>query len=66
MENLMIKGLIEKLSNRKRNEMAHFMKYKDEDLKDLMLISSGKIMEIDYQIRELKGLSKYKSKIKNH
>jgi len=65
MEN-MIKGLIIKLSNRKRNEMAHFAKYKNEELHDLMLISSGKIFEIDYVIRELKVIIKYKSKSNNY
>ena len=65
MDNL-IKGLLVRLSNRKRNEMAWFEKYKGEDLRDLMLISSGKIMEIDYMIRELKSLAKNKSGNKNY
>lgn len=65
MEHL-IKDLMEKLSNRKRNEMAHFAKYKNEELHDLMLISSGKIFEIDYIIRELKTMTKYKSKNNNY
>jgi hypothetical protein len=63
---ILIKNMIEKLSNRKRNEMAHFMKYKDENIKDLMLISSGKLMEIDYLISELKSLIKNKQKNKNY
>ena len=63
---LLIKNLIERLSNRKRSEMAWFEKYKREDLRDLMLISSGKIMEIDYVIRELKNLIKNKPKNKNY
>jgi len=63
---LLIKNLIERLSNRKRSEMAWFEKYKQEDLRDLMLISSGKIMEIDYVIRELKNLIKNKPKNKNY
>lgn len=58
------KALLEKLSNRKRNEMAHFAKYKEEGLRDLLLISSGKILEIDYMISELKLLIKRESKIK--
>jgi hypothetical protein len=61
---LLIKNLIERLSNRKRSEMAWFEKYKREDLRDLMLISSGKIMEIDHIISELKGLIKNKPKRK--
>ena len=47
----LIKDLMERLARRKRNEMAHFEKYKAEDLRDLMLISSGKIYEIDNMIR---------------
>jgi len=62
----LIKDLMERLSNRKRNEMAYFDKYKDEDLRDLMLISSGKIFEIDFIINELKAMLKYKSKNKNY
>lgn len=62
----LIKDLMERLSKKKRNEMAHFEKYKEEDLKDLMLISSGKIFEIDYLISELKAMLKYKSKNKNY
>lgn len=58
------KALLEKLSNRKRNEMAHFAKYKEEGLRDLLLISSGKILEIDYMINELKLLIKRESKFK--
>jgi len=42
--------------------MAYFTKYKNENLQDLMLISSGKIVEIDHLISELKVLNKYKSK----
>jgi hypothetical protein len=61
-----IKGLIERLSKRKNNEMAYFEKYKNEGLQELMLISSGKIMEIDYIIRELKEMNKNMSKRKNY
>jgi len=42
--------------------MAYFARYKSEELHDLMLIASGKIMEIDHIISELKVLVKYKSK----
>ncbi|HZL11795.1 MAG TPA: hypothetical protein VFC65_17575 [Prolixibacteraceae bacterium] len=62
----LIKDLMERLSKRKRNEMAHFEKYKEEDLRDLMLISSGKIFEVDYIISELKSMLKYKSKSNNY
>lgn len=57
-----IKALIESLSRRKTNEMAYYAKYKSENLHDLMLISSGKIIELEHLINELKVLIKYKSK----
>lgn len=57
---------MEKLSARKRRELASFMKYKEEEIKDLMLISSGKLMELDYMISELKAIIKNKSKRKNY
>lgn len=57
---------MEKLSARKRRELASFMKYKEEEIKDLMLISSGKLMELDYMISELKAMMKNKSKRKNY
>lgn len=60
----MLKGLLERLSKRKSNEMAHFAKYKEEELNDLILISSAKIMDIDYMIREVKELIKKESKQK--
>ena len=46
--------------------MANFAKYKSEELHESMLISSGKIMEIDYLIRELKELNIKLSKSKNY
>lgn len=62
----LLKGLLDKLSSRKRNEMAHFEKYKEEELNDSILISSGKIMEIDYLASELKALIKKESKQKRY
>ena len=59
-----LKGLLGRLSKRKSNEMAHFAKYKEEGLDDLVLISSAKIMEIDYTIRDVKELIKKESKQK--
>lgn len=46
--------------------MAWFEKYKSEELKELMLISSGKIMEMDHLIRDLKDMIKYELKRKNY
>jgi hypothetical protein len=61
-----VKLLIERLSKRRSNEMVYFLKYKDEQLHELMMISSGKIMEIDYLIRELKNLNINLTKNKNY
>lgn len=46
--------------------MAWFEKYKNEELRDLMMVSSGKIMEMDHVIREMKQMIKYKLKSKNY
>ena len=46
--------------------MAHFEKYKEVGLNDSILISSGKIMEIDYLTAELKTLIKKESKQKRY
>lgn len=62
---VLLKTLIDKLVIRKKNEMAYFKRYQDEDNKELLLISSGKMMELDYLIQELKALQKQKSKHKN-
>ncbi len=61
-----MKDLMEKLSNRKKRELACFIKYKEEEIKDLILISSGKLMELDYMISELKAMMKNKSRRKNY
>jgi hypothetical protein len=61
-----IKVLIERLTRRKNNEMACFAKYKNEGLQELMLISTGKLMELDNIIRELKVMSKNTTKSKNY
>jgi hypothetical protein len=62
----LIKDLMERMSNRKKCEMAYFDKYKNEGIKDLMMVSARKIMELDYLVHELKVMNKYKSKIKNY
>lgn len=62
----LLKELIDRLAVRKKNEMAYFMRYQDEESKELLLISSGKMMELDYLIHELKALQKQKSKHKNY
>jgi len=61
----LIKDLIEKLSDRKKKELELVEMYRTEEIKELMLISSGKIMEIDHLITDLKEMINYNSKIKN-
>jgi L-serine deaminase len=60
----LIKDLIVKLSDRKKVEMNIIETYKKEKLKDLILISSGKIIELDHLISDLKEMLKYNSKVK--
>ncbi|MBV5312653.1 MAG: hypothetical protein JZU47_05110 [Prolixibacteraceae bacterium] len=59
-----LRELIERLSNRKKRELSCFIRFKEDDIKDLMLISSGKLMELDHVISELKVMMKNKSKRK--
>lgn len=62
----LIKDLIEKLSDRKTKEMDLVEIYKAVDIKELLLISSGKIIEIEYLIRDLEEMLKYDLKTKNY
>jgi len=61
----LIKDLIEKLSDRKKKEIELVEMYKTEEIKELILISSGKIMEIDHLITDLQEMINYNSKSKN-
>lgn len=58
----LIKDLIERLSVRKKKEMDLIEKYKDENLHDMLLISSGKVMEIEQLISDLHEMTKYNSR----
>ena len=60
----LIKDLIEKIAKRKKSEMDYFAKYQNEELKEPMLISSGKILEMDHMIHELREMINYNSKSK--
>ena len=67
MEHL-VNNLIERLKTRRTQEMMKIEKYKEDSLKDLIFISSGKIFEPDAIIQELNELMDYnmltKTKIK--
>lgn len=58
----LIKDLLQKLSSRKLEEMALIDKYKNEGLQELLLIASGKVMELDRQICDLNEMLNYHSK----
>lgn len=61
----LIKYLMARLSERKSNEIILMGRYKKENMNDLILISSGKIMELDKMIRDLEDLVRYHSKSKS-
>ena len=60
----LILNLIEHLNQRKVNEIDNIEKYKQNDLSDMILISSGKVMELDKIIQNLYDLLKYDAQIK--
>lgn len=60
----LIKDLIEKLLDRKKKELDLVEKYKKENLHDLILISSGKTLELEHLISDLEEMIKYNSKLK--
>jgi L-serine deaminase len=58
MEHL-IRNLIEQLINKRKLELSSVEKYKKDELNDLILISSGKIIELDSVIQKLRELLDY-------
>ena len=64
MEHLIL-NLIEHLANRKNKELENIEKYKHNDVKDLILITSGKIMELDNIIQNLNEMLNYNNHIKS-
>ena len=55
----LIKNLIEHLINRRNEEIENIEKYKQYDVQDLVLICSGKIMELDNVIQNLREMLIY-------
>lgn len=55
----LIKNLIEHLINKRNQEIKNIEKYKQNDVPDLILITSGKIMELDNIIQNLNEMLKY-------
>jgi len=55
----LIKNLIEHLINKRNQEIKNIKKYKQNDVPDLILITSGKIMELDNIIQNLNEMVNY-------
>lgn len=58
MEHLVI-NMIENLMQRKQQEMERIRTFNKEEDKDLLLIASGKIFELDFLVRSLNELINY-------
>jgi hypothetical protein len=58
MEHL-IQNLIEHLINKRNQEIKNIEKYEQNDIPDLILITSGKIMELDNIIQTLNKMLDY-------
>jgi len=57
----LVKYLIEQLINKRNQEIKNIEKYKQNDVPDLILITSGKIMELDNIIQNLNEMVNYNS-----
>ncbi len=62
MENL-INDLKSKFILQRKNELIKAHEYKDEKDKDLLLITTGKILELDHIINCLNDMQSYHQKI---
>lgn len=60
----LIKNLIEHLIDKRNQEIKNIEKYKQYEVQNLILISSGKIMEMDNIIKNLNEMLKYEALIK--
>ena len=58
MEHLIL-NLIDQLIKNRELELSSVEKYKKDELNDLILISSGKIIELDSVIQKLRELLDY-------
>ena len=50
---------------RRKNEMKNIQEFNQETDKDLILISSGKILKLDFLIKSLEEMMNYFEKTKN-
>lgn len=60
----LIKNLIEHLIDKRNQEIMNIEKYNQYEVHDLILITSGKIMELDNIIKNLNEMLKYEALIK--
>jgi len=62
----LILNLIDHLTNKRNMEIINIEKFKQNDAKDLILITSGKIMELDNIIQNLNIMITYESHLKSN
>lgn len=56
---LLVRDLKEKLLNRRKKEYERMQQYNKDDVNELMLISSGRIIEIDFLLHSINEMITY-------
>jgi hypothetical protein len=56
---LLVKDLKEKLLNRRKKEYERMQQYNKDDINELTLISSGRIIEIDFLLHSINEMITY-------
>ena len=56
---LIVKDLKEKLLNRRKKEYERMQQYNKDDINELTLISSGRIIEIDFLLHSINEMITY-------
>lgn len=56
---LLVRDLKEKLLVRRKNEYERMQQYNKDDIKESMLISSGRIIEIDFLLHSINEMITY-------
>jgi len=56
---LLVRDLKEKLLNRRKKEYERMQQYNKDDINELMLISSGRIIEIDFLLHSVNEMITY-------
>jgi hypothetical protein len=56
---LLVRNLKEKLLNRRKKEYERMQQYNKDDVNELTLISSGRIIEIDFLINSINEMITY-------